>query len=76
MNGTTFNSGAGLPGVGGTDWDLEGVGDLTGDGKPDLVWRNTTTGENAVWQMNGLTVDPYADPTAPDTAYRIAGPDS
>lgn len=28
-------------------------GDLDGDGKGDLVWRNTTTGAVAVWLMNG-----------------------
>lgn len=28
--------------------------DLTGDGKPDLLWRNTNTGEVGLWSMNGL----------------------
>ena len=30
--------------------------DLNGDGKADLVWRNTTTGDVAGWLMNGLTL--------------------
>jgi hypothetical protein len=25
----------------------------TGDGKSDLLWRNSTTGEAAIWFMNG-----------------------
>ena len=27
--------------------------DFSGDDKPDLLWRNYTTGENQVWVMNG-----------------------
>jgi len=26
----------------------------------DIVWRNTATGENAVWYMNGATLMSYA----------------
>jgi YD repeat-containing protein len=29
--------------------------DFNGDGTPDIVWRNTTTGENIVWYMGGVT---------------------
>src|SRR5262249_25232846 len=35
---------------------LVAVGDLDGDGKPDLVWRNPTNGNNYVTHMNGTTV--------------------
>ncbi len=28
--------------------------DLNGDGKGDLIWRNTTTGSTAIWIMNGI----------------------
>lgn len=30
-------------------------GDFDFDGKADILWRNTTTGSNQLWQMNGLT---------------------
>src|SRR5205085_6012637 len=30
-------------------------GDFDGDGKPDIVWRNSMTGANAIWLMNGTT---------------------
>jgi hypothetical protein len=33
---------------------VKGVGDLTGDGKVDIVWRNTATGQNALWEMDGV----------------------
>jgi hypothetical protein len=31
------------------------VGDLDGDGKADLVWRETNTGDVGAWLMNGLS---------------------
>lgn len=33
---------------------LVGKGDFNVDKKPDLVWRNLTTGANEVWLMNGV----------------------
>ncbi|HSY00521.1 MAG TPA: VCBS repeat-containing protein, partial [Acidobacteriaceae bacterium] len=32
------------------------VGDFNGDGKTDIVWRNSTTGEVKFWFMNGIAV--------------------
>ena len=31
--------------------------DFNGDGRADIFWRKATTGEDAVWLMNGATVD-------------------
>src|SRR5213595_2530469 len=36
-------------------WQVQGVGDFDGDGKADILWRNTSTGENYIWLMNGLS---------------------
>lgn len=61
------------------DWQIEGVADLNGDAKPDLIWRNTRTGSLAAWLMdgmqfsvqNGVRLNPSA---VPDVNWRIAGP--
>jgi hypothetical protein len=34
-------------------WDDPEFGDFNGDGKTDLFWRNSLTGENAIWLMEG-----------------------
>jgi len=34
-------------------WQLAGIGDVNDDGKADIVWRNTITGDVYVWMMNG-----------------------
>ena len=31
-------------------------GDLNGDGKADILWRNSSTGENYLYPMNGTTI--------------------
>ena len=36
-------------------WDVVGVGDFTNDGLADIVWRNSITGQNRFWEMNGTT---------------------
>lgn len=42
----------------GTPWVPVFAADLDGDGRSDLVWRNTANGDTAVWLMNGLTPKP------------------
>lgn len=40
----------------GSNWKLVGTGDFNGDGKADLVWRNTVTSQTSMWLMDaGLT---------------------
>ena len=48
-------------------WQIVGTGDFSGDGKVDILWRNLTTGQNAIWFMYGTTywfsnmLNPVAD---------------
>jgi FG-GAP repeat len=39
--------------VGDLNWQVLAVADFDGDGKADILWRNTATGDNAIWLMNG-----------------------
>lgn len=39
-----------------TAWRVEDVGDHTGDGKADILWRHTSTGAFRLWEMDGGTV--------------------
>src|SRR5262249_12247394 len=57
LDGTTV-SGTGAPGPGvvpaGTT--IVGLGDFNGDGRADILFRNTTTGALLIWFLNGTTV--------------------
>ncbi len=59
MNGATRdpNSGA-LPMMPNADWTVVGSGDFDGSGKTDLLWRNLSTGQNAIWFMSGTSLTP------------------
>src|SRR2546427_1443158 len=37
-------------------WQVQGIGDFDGDGKADILWRNSSTGENYIYLMDGATV--------------------
>jgi hypothetical protein len=52
MNGASIISGAGLLGYG---WTTVRTGDFDGNGKADIVWRNSSTNQTALWLMNGAT---------------------
>src|SRR5439155_355201 len=57
MNGlSTASQGSDNFVVPASGWKVQGIGDFDGDGKADLLWRNTSTGENYIYLMNGLTI--------------------
>ena len=57
MSGTTILN-ANTAGLGNVPmaWSIVGTGDFNGDGYADILWRNTTTGDLAIWEMNGTTI--------------------
>ena len=70
MNSTGVPSSAvSYPGLTDLNWHMAGVADFNADGNLDLVWRNTATGQNAIWYLSGGSVigagllPPVADPS-------------
>jgi hypothetical protein len=55
-------------------WRLAGTNDFNHDAQTDLLWRHSSSGQNAVWFMNGvsLTSGTFAPPLA-DTRWQIGG---
>jgi hypothetical protein len=76
MNGSTITSQASPETVApSTGWVIKGMGDFNGDGKSDILWQNTTSGEVYIWFMNGSTITSQASPetVAPSTGWVIKG---
>jgi glucose/arabinose dehydrogenase len=76
MNGTQASGMAAFAPSRGPDprWQLGGLGDFDGDGRPDLFWRNPASGTNEIWLMDGLTQRSVAAlPPVGDAEWMAAG---
>ena len=73
MNGATVSSSASITSQGhvvtpDSTWSVVGVGDFNGDGKADILWRQSSTEALSMWLMNGSFIGGSATPTYPGSA--------
>jgi hypothetical protein len=55
MNGATKTASAYTSASASDAWKVAKLADFTGDGKADILWRETLTGKTVVWTMDGAT---------------------
>ncbi len=56
------------------DFNAVGTGDFNDDGNADIIFRNTGTGQNFLWLMNGTELQSVAElPLFPDPNWDIGG---
>ena len=52
---------------------MQGVGDFNGDGKSDILWRNSSDGQVYLWFMNGTTMSGGGSVSYASTDWSIQG---
>ena len=61
-----------------SSWSVAGIGDFTGNGDDDILWRQSS-GALALWLMNGSTITSsqtvtyQGSPVNPDSSWSVAG---
>jgi hypothetical protein len=78
MNGMQVVSPASLsiPRMSTPGWQVRAVGDANGDGRADILWHKSDTGELALWTLNGATVTSTARlsiASMTNTAWQMVG---
>src|SRR5262245_52892130 len=74
MNGPTIATVATVEQVSEPGWQIVRIADVNGDGKADLVWHHTITGQVTVWLMNGPTIATVATVAqVSDPGWQIVG---
>lgn len=52
-------------------WKMEQVADVNGDGKADQIRQNTSSGDIAVWLMNGTAIQSVGFPGGVSPEWQI-----
>jgi subtilisin-like proprotein convertase family protein len=78
MEGNTLFTGefTNPPVLADVQWKMVGTHDFNGDGRTDILWRHTTSGENVMWFMikNTLAAGTFTVPPAlADVNWQMAG---
>src|SRR5437879_10655318 len=75
MNGIAIRTESYLRQVADLNWKIAGVGDFDGDGKDDILWRNSSSGQNYLYPMNGTAIMPSEGfiRTVADPAWQVKG---
>jgi hypothetical protein len=71
MNGAMNTSSLGVGNVP-TNWQIVGTGDFNGDGRSDILWRDSNSGGVAMWLMNGVTITSSSSVGNVPTNWQIA----
>jgi hypothetical protein len=58
-----------------SNWQIVGTGHFSGtnDSTIDLLWRYTSNGDNAIWQLNGLSIVSTHSITSAATGWKVGG---
>jgi hypothetical protein len=56
MNGNKLIGGGPVSPNPGPNWKALGTGDFNGDGLPDILFQNTTSGQASIWDMSGTSL--------------------
>jgi hypothetical protein len=67
-----FVRGLYLPSLAGTTRDIVAEEDFDGDGRADLLFRNSTSGANNVWFLSGTAIKSQANWPSMQTSMRLA----
>jgi chitodextrinase len=85
LNSTTLNCCGYVTTIADQNWQVRAIGDFDGDGRADIFWRNSSTGDDFVFLMNGVAItaqayvntqaDQYWMPKSSTTLADTTGPD-